>query len=239
MAPVRLVSHSGDLLPMNRSCVVVVCHLILALSHSVARADIVAVGGSAVVAEPPSNIQNAQWTSDTEARIWLERETILSAPLLADAVSTGVVFQNGIVGEPGFIPEGTPVASYMLRTDPVTTGGGGVFYDGFIDFDLPILGVMFLRSTIVASDALLARPGVLYNQNSDRGLEVHSGVSDPMRDALLISADRLRIEFDWRTFAGTDDVRILIAVPAPGSLALLTFAGLPACRHTRHAGRRD
>lgn len=200
----------------------------------VASADIIGVGGAAVIAEPPASIQNQQWTSDTDARIWLEQVTVLDAAIYADAVSTGTVFQNGIVGMPGFIPAGTAVASFMLRTDPASTGIGGVLFDGFIAFDQPILGVMFLRDTMENSDAALARPGVLYNHNADRGLEPHDGVSDPLRDALFISADRLRLDFDWRTFAGTDDVRILVAVPAPGSLALLSLVGL-ASTHRRRA----
>ncbi|MGH7243397.1 MAG: hypothetical protein ACREJD_08280 [Phycisphaerales bacterium] len=193
-----------------------------------ANGGIVTFGGSVVVADPPANIGLGKWSSDTNANLWFERQTTLASALHVDALNTGTVIQGAILGTPGNIAASSQVASYMLRTDTASTGG--VLFAGFITFDRPILGVIFLKSTMEDSDAPLSRAGVSYNHNSDRGLEVHQ---NPLYDALSVSADRMRIDFSFDTFSGSDDVRIITAVPVPATGLVMAIGAPLAARRRR------
>jgi hypothetical protein len=194
--------------------------LVLLASAAPARADIVGTGGSAVIAVPPADIGLDHWESNTETRAWFERSLTLSAPLTLDAVNTGLISSTGDP-IPGQVGIGTAITSYMLRADPISH----VSLTGYLQFDQPILGVLFLRSSLNGSDGLLGLPGVLYNQNQQRGVDL-SDPSDP--DSFTISADRMRIDFAFGVGGWTDDIRIVTAVPAPGSalplVALACFA---------------
>jgi MYXO-CTERM domain-containing protein len=100
---------------------------------------------------------------------------------------------------------------------------GPILLNGYVVFDTPILGVL-IGNALGTTDALLGRPGVAYNQNSFRGLELEAATSES--DSFEISADRLRIDFVMEIGDWTDDIRIVTAVPAPPVAALLALGGL-------------
>lgn len=195
------------------------------LTAPIAVADISGVGGHAVIAAPPANIQLGQWPSDTEARVWAERSVVLTSPLAVDAVNAGVVWDNGAGNTPGVLPAGTTVAFTMLRTESV--GNHSIAFAGFVTFDEPIIGLVFLEATLNGTDALAGRPGVIYNQNNLRGVDAGEA------DRLELSADRRRLDFSFQTGSKSDDVRIVTAVPAPASTLLLPACGLLAARRRR------
>lgn len=198
----------------------IVCGSLL-ISDS-ALAGIVEVGGAAVIAEPPADISQGLWESDTEARIWAERSVLLSSPLAVNAVNTGIAFPDGVAGDIA----SQPVESYMLRSDPI--GAHDASYDGFVVFDQPILGLIFFGGRLNNTDALLGRPGVIPYLNVARGLD------DP--DMFSITADRLRVDFHYLTGGYSDDVRIITAVPEPSSVALFGMASFAVmCRRWRRA----
>lgn len=217
------------MLGMNKALLSVVSVWAVAAS---ANAGIVSFGGSVALANPPANIQIDNWESDTAARLWAERTVTLSSSLNVDALNTGSFF-NGTENSPGILAAGTAVQSYMLRSDPV--GSNASKYQGFITFDRPIMALIFLRPNLNATDDLLGKSGVTYNKNTDRGLELPSG--NPA-EGVILSDDRMRIDFSFATGTYTDDVRIITAasIPAPATAALLGL-GLVAC--TRRRGRVD
>lgn len=180
------------------------------------HAGIVEVGGAAVIAEPLPDIRLDRWESDTEVRVWAERSVVLGSPLAVDAVNTGTVFPGGVAGNIA----AQAVESYMVRSDPI--GEHDVIYSGFVVFDQPILGVIFLEGRLNDTNALLGRPGITYNANTNRGFEGE--------DTLQISDDRLRVDFDYFTGAYTDDVRIITAVPEPAALSLLVLGSAALLR---------
>lgn len=165
-----------------------------------APAGIIGVGGSATVSVPPADIRLDLWESGTETRVWGEQTLVLTAALSLDAINTGLVSlpEHAV---PGVVPSGTAVASYMLRADPI--GNTDTSLSGFVLFDSPILGVLINRPTLRDSDALLGLPGVTYNGNTDRGLELNN----PTQDFFTISADRMRIDFSYFVGVWTDDIR--------------------------------
>lgn len=199
---------------------------VVAFSATGAMADIVGVGGAVVLRDPPASILLNQWESSTEIRGWFERQVTLTSPLSLGHVNPGFVDnETQLVG--GTVTSDTTVQSYMVRLDPVAQGP--ITLTGFVVFDTPILGVL-IGSQLGPTDALLGRPGITYNANSFRGLELN-GV--PGEDAFQISADRLRIDFVVNVGEWTDDIRILTAVPSPSAAAILGLGGLMAARRRR------
>ncbi len=179
---------------------------LFALSSASANADVVAIGGDVALREPPSSILLNQWESDLEIRGWFEREVVLSSGLTLGHVLPGYIddqddLHNGSVGA------GTMVRSYMVRIDPV--GVGPVIATGFVVFDTPILGV-YVGSQLEPTDPILQRPGITYNANSYRGLELDGAAES--EDAFEISADRSRIDFVMDVGEWTDDIRIVTSV---------------------------
>lgn len=199
---------------------------VLSLS-GLAQAGIVEVGGDLVLAEPPADISNGLWTSDTEIRGWFERQVTLSADLTLDHVNPGFVDDPAQL-VPGTLAADTTVWSYMVRLDPKT--GGTHALTGYVVFDTPILGVLQDRPTLNATDDLLGRPGVTYNKNNNRGMELgYDGI-----EYFQISADRLRLDFVMVVVNGpTDDIRIVTAVPAPGGTAALALGMATLLRRRR------
>ncbi|MCC6678096.1 MAG: hypothetical protein IT436_13225 [Phycisphaerales bacterium] len=169
-----------------------------------ALADIVALGGAAVIALPPDDITLDAWESSTEARAWFERDFVLSAALDLDVVNSGLVQDATNVVE-GQVPAGVAISTYMLRVDPV--GGAAVQYTGYVTFDRPILGVLIHRGTLNGSDAALGAPTVShYNKNTNRGVDLADD-----DDSLESSADRRTVTFLYTAGNYTDDMRIVVS----------------------------
>lgn len=204
---------------IRASCVAITTTASVAVLSPTARADIVGVGGSVVLRDPPASILLDQWESDTEIRGWFEREVALSSNLTLGHVNPGFV-NDGSQLVSGIVLSGTTVRSYMVRLDAVAQGPATL--SGFVLFDTPVLGV-FIGSLLGPTDSLLGRPSVVYNTNSFRGLELDASTPEP--DSFEISADRFRIDFVMEVTNWTDDIRIVTAVPSPSGVALLGLGG--------------
>lgn len=210
--------------PLMRTASVLIGLIVTVLSAMPASADIVAVGGAAVVAEPPSSIALDQWQSDTEVRGFFERQTTLSSNLTLDHVNVGFVEDLSELVS-GVVPSGTTVQSYLFHADPLTTG----LLSGYVIFDTPVLGVEVQSFSLMGTDGRLGRPGVTYGTNSSRRLEL----SSTSLDTFEISADRLRVDFTMQVDDADDEIRIVTAVPEPGALSLLAFGGMLSMRRRR------
>jgi hypothetical protein len=197
---------------------------------SPAFAGIIEVGGAAVLAEPPANIALNQWESDTEIRGFFERQTVLFSDLALDHVNTGLVDHESLL-VPGFVTAGTAVQSYLFHADSVA--GFDALLSGYVVFDQPILGVLIHTSSMNGTDDFLGRPGVIYGNSPGRRLELPPGSLDTFE----ISADRTRLDFTLKFGLAYDELRIITAVPEPGSLALLSLVGFTGLRRRREARR--
>ncbi|QOJ17858.1 MAG: PEP-CTERM sorting domain-containing protein [Phycisphaeraceae bacterium] len=200
------------------------------LSALPASADIIEVGGAAVLAEPPSSILLNQWESDTEIRGFFERQVVLSSDVSLDHVNIGLVDHESLL-VPGFVSAGTAVQSYLFHADSVN--GFDALLSGYVVFDAPILGVLIHSSSMNGTDGFLGRPGITYGQHPGRRLELPPGSLDTFE----ISGDRMRLDFTLKFAAANDNIRIITAIPEPGSLALLSLVGLAGLRRRREAQR--
>ncbi len=198
----------------------------LAVLASQVRADIVEVGGAAVVAEPPSSILLDEWESDTEIRGFFERQATLLADLALDHVASGLVNDESLL-VPGLVPGGTAVRSYLFHADSVD--GFDALLSGYVIFDTPILGVLIRTSTMNGTDDLLGRPGVTYGHHAGRRLEL----PPESLDTFEISGDRMRLDFTLKFDLANDNLRIVTAVPEPGALAMLSLVGFAGLRRRR------
>ncbi|MCZ7632981.1 MAG: PEP-CTERM sorting domain-containing protein [Phycisphaerales bacterium] len=204
---------------------------VIAMLAPLASADIIEVGGAAVLAEPPANIALNQWESDTEIRGFFERQTTLLADLELDHVNTGLVDHESLL-MPGFVSAGTAVQSYLFHADSVA--GFDALLSGYVVFDQPILGVLITTASMNGTDGILGHPGITqYGTHPGRRLELPPGSLDTFE----ISGDRMRLDFTLKFAAANDNIRIITAVPEPGSLALLSLVGFAGLRRRREARR--
>ena len=196
----------------------------VALVSVCAHASIVATGGDAVLIGAPASSALGAMESSTVAPCWNEVSTFtLTAPLAVNATVPGMYASVGSL-TPGVIPAGTVVSSHYLYSDPVGSGAG--LYQGFMDFDQPVIGVIVLRPELNASDWVGA-PGPVYADNVARGMEVVSN------EFFFLSVSTFRVGFQFNTTSATDDIRVITLVPAPGVAGICAGLGVFALRRRR------
>lgn len=197
------------------SCLAVV----LMCSH--AGASIIGVsGGVTHLLTPPAGPTSALPPPSTFA--WDEQQNI-SVTALAMDMGAG----------PWVAPPASPAAytgvisSHMIHW---TTDHSGISASGSVQFNAPILGVMFSGNRLAMSDPICGLPPTSYlSGHPGRLLDIGSTIR-----ILPGSLDTLHFDF----VSGSPgheftEVRVITAVPAPGALALLGVGGLIAARRRR------
>lgn len=184
------------------------------LASSAAYAGIDSLGGSAIIAEPLEDIRHNMWESDTEIRVWFENDVVVSTNSDCGRTLPGFVdAESQLDGAP--LEFGSTINSYMIRFDPVGSNEGSL--TGFVVFEEPILSA-WIGSRLNETDNEYGRPGVRYNKNLARGMELDS--NSPAGDSFEISRDRMRIDFSMNIGLGgqsyTDDIRVITATQGPG-----------------------
>lgn len=189
-----------------------------------AHAAITTGGGATnIIAAPPSTALGAL-ESNTLARAFNEVTNFTLATNLPVNATIPGVYTSIASLTPGVIPAGTVINSHYLYSDPVA--GATSAYEGFVEFDATVIGIIVLRADINSSD-FLGAAGTIYADNEARGLEL----SQAERFTLTIAGNRINYRF--ATSTATDDIRIITAVPAPGAAVLAGLGGLLALRRRR------
>jgi hypothetical protein len=125
----------------------------------------------------------------------------------------------------GTIPANTCVDSHFVHADRPGVGSAtsGVIYDGSVTFDAPILGVILLSSSLIATDADPGlSPAVVYDATPTRGLEL-----DAESDEITINLDTNRVVFHFDVRLTMDQIRVItLGDPdkCPGQAKTLTLS---------------
>jgi hypothetical protein len=196
--------------------------LVVVLAAPVSAA-FVTIGAVELADPPPLSVVQGATESNTKIITFPELEDVELLADLAVDITTSGTFGLEAQLTPGLIPAGTRVSSFFLHFDPVGTPEDpfSAFAAGSLVFESnrPILGVMVLGPALSASDAIVGLPGTTYpTGDGSRGLGLVP------QDIINITADQLSVTLAVAAGAGVDQVRVIVGVPEPNTVALLGLA---------------
>ncbi len=191
-------------------------------AHAIsASASIIGVSGQVQQIAAPSDARLNVLTSAEFIRAWDERQrVVLDVALRVGATASGK-YDAAADLAPALLAAGTMVSSHYIHFD--SPGSDPAAAAGRIFFDTEILGVICVGDTRDAhdlgdSDYLSA--GTIYSTGvGNRGLELKP------KEFFEISADRRSVSVSFHISHPGDYIRVITAVPMPGT-ATLAGAGL-------------
>jgi hypothetical protein len=178
------------------------------------------------IAPPASLLQGALEDTSTAIVFREQREFLLTSDLSVDAINPGAeVNASGVGGTVGTIPAGTLVDSFLVHYDPVgeptdlnvTVAWSLIFRD--ID---NILGLIYSDSRLDSSDYLGAAGTTYPTGISFRGTTGNLEGNDSLLWSQFFVVSGLQ-----SVTVEVDQIRVIVAVPEPASIALFT-AGILA-----------
>ncbi len=180
-----------------------------------------------VLVSPPASVQTGDYENNNRIRLFIEQDPIwLLSRVRVDITTPGLYDDESELDPDSFIRKTTWVNSYLLHADPVNPGQDGRVYQGRVRFSNPILGVIVRRGHLRNTDDPLGALGTLY-PSSDPDIAPGTGLElDPSQDWVEL-IDQYTLRVHYRVHGQIDEVRVLEAVPEPGT-ALLLGAGLIA-----------
>lgn len=202
------------------------------VTGAITGGTVLSAGGAFRIIAPPSATGFDNF-NDNDLRAFDEKQnlTLASALMLDSGLSL-------------VISAGTVVSSHLIVFDPPGAQRDAFqpSLAGYVDFDAPILGVIWRGSTLTATNGLLGAPATTYLTPTGFGLE--SG-SDFFTIAPLGNARRLTLNFLSATSPG-DEIRVITsrlsppAVPEPATwLSIVTGFGIAGSILRRRSARRQ
>ncbi len=198
----------------------------LALGQTINSGNVV-LGGS-----PPSDLRADQFEDNNVAYLFTEHlNHTVPRDVTVDVVSPGLYDAESDLGTFTLLA-GTQVNVYLLHSDPI--GNGPRDYYGSITFPFPILAVIARGRRLRLSDDELGVPTTQYSQSDNyRGYELDTQDVEQFE----VLSDGVTLRFYARTTDVVDELRIITAIPEPGTLTVLG-AGLMSLMAVR-ARRRQ
>jgi hypothetical protein len=154
------------------------------------------------LASAPPSVGLDQLTSDQRAFVFVERECTPAGAVPVDALNPAGGTFGDAATQSGSLPTGATVDSYYVHFDQ-TTNGENVTVSGTLMFDRPVVGLVFIDSTLDATDETLGAPGTTYV-----GTVPARGYEGPS-DVVHVSADGLTVTFSATVGAFQDELRIV------------------------------
>jgi hypothetical protein len=200
------------------------CSAFCTANSQQADAAIADTGGNILIVSPPPNVVLTTFEDDQYTRLFREQtRLVLPKQVRVDVTKPGVV-DDSLDLTPALLDVGTHVDSYLLHADPFGGGRPIKMYQGFVTFDVPILGAIMTANSLTQSDAILGSattnyiPPTVYRGFEGKGFPEQSAV---VSDSLEISADFRTLYFSLRTESMMDQIRVVTAAnPEPSSAAL-------------------
>jgi hypothetical protein len=194
----------------------------LALGTIIGQSIPLRVQAALIIISAPLSVLPGAIQSQTNASIFYESTTTLTAPLSVDIIAPGT-YNLADPDNPGSIGKGTTVTSYFLHHESVANQLSTVIVAG--TFPNPILGVIVNGTFLDASDPILGNPGTLYPTGlNNRGLEIPYNA---LADVVFWSGNQVFISVKSTTADVLDQVRIITsAVPEPSTFVLAGIGGL-------------
>lgn len=191
----------------------------VALIGSGAYAQVVASSGITAIA--PTDVGPGTNEDNSTAWLMIESALVPGTAFTVDASTPGLFDQPSDLAAPASVTSSAPVQSFLLWSDRLGSTGSTA-YVGYLEFANPIVGVAARSATLDLTD-VFGSPGVTYPSGvAGRGAEL-----SPTVESFQISADRKRLDFQFRTFNVVDEIRIFATVPEPAS-AFVLLVGLGA-----------
>lgn len=170
-------------------------------------AGVVAVAGDARKHRQPISLGDDVFEDGDSLWAIVERGDVqLLEPLGVEISEPGVVAHD-TSRTWAVVDSGTYVNTHVLHFDPPGAGGGRT--RGSVTFDTIVLGVIVSRDSLVATDARLSAPGLVYPAAATRGAELGGAEADTIE----LSADRRTVTFSASVASGADEIRVITGVP--------------------------
>jgi hypothetical protein len=194
------------------------------------------IAGAITPAPAPSSVAWNQLQSDTQIFLIAEQSSVVAgANIIVDVDGTPGLYDEPADLGPGrpVIPAGTALKVHLLHFDPLTVPQR---LTGTVTFPQQILGLAFLRASLVGSDELGALGTAYPSPETSNYREYELGPPQgAAADSAAISVDRRTLTVDMGVTAYYDQLRVFTAVPEPTMLGLvLAGAGSVLLRRRGH-----
>jgi hypothetical protein len=226
-------------IPLTHACL---SFCLAVLATQTMATGIVASSNTVSLISAPASVQSDQLTSNNTIFVFKESTIALPTALEVNGTAPGE-YPSPDCYDIGFnytcssryIAAGTLVSSYLFHTDldaiPYPTEP--LPFRGTATFDTEILGLIFTSRLLHDSDLIVGSSNTLYPASDGDGPNrqfEYEGNSFPcpvgLADCVSLSADRRTITLAFGTAWYSDELRVIVAVPAPVTLGLM-FAALP------------
>jgi len=206
----------------KKAAAIAVC-LSAALSIWAADVEALSVSGDILeLSEPPASSAHEQLESSSHMFFWTERLALSVASstnvsVIPFANNPSGFYDSGVASIEatwaGTLSSGV-YNSYFLHGDKQ---GPNQEFSGSINFDAAIVAIVYKQSALFDTDSVFGAPGTTYGgAGSSRIFEL-----DGPRNWFEISEDSLTLTFNTVVAHNMDDMRIITAVPEPGTAILL------------------
>ncbi|MDX2118419.1 MAG: PEP-CTERM sorting domain-containing protein [Planctomycetota bacterium] len=217
----------------NGTGLTLACALALLALATTAHAGIVGVSGSVQKINAPSTVNALPPAPSTNAtaiaRVWEERQDFrLGGALRVDALAPGIYDHSKSLGV-WSIDRFETVSSYLIHLGGNTAG----VVSGSVTFSGDIVGIVCVGDAPGSGSSLDASDFLSIATTYPDGLATRGVELSTTGDRFSISANKHTLNFWLDSSDGSDSIRVITMVPAPGSLALLGLVGMTTSRRRR------